>query len=670
MQVVEAAYKTVGTCKHIYQTGQPDPALDNYSSQLRDVSIALETQLSKAVGPLSSDDSRLRDLAVRCTTVANGLLGQIASMSKSAGKRTIGSSIRLTIKSMLKQNDLNRWEKDLARAQSAMETQLLVGLRQRLDANILHSDKMDRDLKHFVRQLAAGQSSLSSLVLHQTRELKDEISKGLAETEASTKMHITTELVRNDNRMQDHVSKAFDNVQIVAERHAQEESASRAQEESYRRLLNSLKFPEMEARRNHVSHACPETFHWILNSQDPKCDSNAGNHSEARTWDSLVGWLQSSEPVYWISGKPASGKSTLTKFILSHDQTKPLLQQWQENVRILSHFLWRLGTELQQSIKGLLCSLLHQIFVEDKDQALSYLKARRELCWKDSPSDWDSKELESLFIDCLQRPSAAFCLFIDGLDEVWPKDGVNSLTLFLNTLLHKTKHLKLCVSSRRENLLEIYLRNYPQLKMHDLTQNDLKKYATQTLSEASAHSSLGSEDIRNMISQIVEASDGVFLWVVLVSNSLSRGLQNGDCREELFQRLNSLPRDLEGLYQDMWLRQNGDDEIYRKSSAKLLYLCLVALGWEGKPGCDYDLNTFHLMAAMDDEVLEDLIHHRYPVEELRRRCQVTARLIRVRSAGLLEVYEGSYGDFQYRPVSNDGVRFIHRKGKLSGQTAE
>ncbi|KAM6534547.1 hypothetical protein FALCPG4_004179 [Fusarium falciforme] len=667
MQVVEVAYKTVGTCKRIYQTGQPDPALDDYSSQLRDVSNALETQLSKAVGPLSSDDSRLRDLAVQCTTIANGLLDQIASVSKSAGKKTIGSSIRLAIKSMLKQNDLNRWEKDLARSQSAMETQLLVSLRQRLDANILHSDEMGRDLKYFVCQLSNGQTSLSNLVLRQTREIKGQMSKSFTEAEASTKTHITTELLRSDNRMQSHISKTFDNVQIVAERHAQEESASRAQEESYRRLLTSLKFPEMEARRNHVSHACPETFHWILNSQDPKCDSNAGNHSEARTWDSLVEWLQSSEPVYWISGKPASGKSTLMKFILSHDQTKPLLQQWQDNVHILSHFFWRPGTELQQSIKGLLCSLLHQIFVEDKGRALPYLKERRELCWKDSPSDWDPQELEALLVDCLQCPWAAFCLFIDGLDEVWPKDGIHNLILLLKTLLHKTKNLKLCVSSRREHLLEIRLRDYPQLKMHDLIQNDLKKYATQTLSEASAHSNLGSEDIGNMISQIVWASDGVFLWTVLVSNSLSRGLQNGDSRKELFQRLDSLPRDLEGLYLDMWLRQNGDDEIYRKSSAKLLYLCLVGLGWKEKQRFRSYLNVFQLMAAMYDEGPEDhLIHHRHPVEELRRRCRTTVKMVQVRSAGLLEasdVHYMSQDDPDYEAVFDDGIRFIHRSAQ-------
>ncbi|RSL80437.1 hypothetical protein CDV31_017123 [Fusarium ambrosium] len=584
MQVVEAGYKTVGVCKRIYQTGRPDPALGDYGGQLRDISSALETQLNKTTGPLSPDDTHLRDLAARCGTIANGLLDQIASVSKSAGKRTIGSSIRLAIKSRLKQSDLNRWEKDLAKVQSTMETQLLVGLRQRVDANMLQNEEMDRELKSFVRQLSDGQTSLSNLILRQTREIKEEISKGFTEAEVSTKAHITTELLRNDNRMQDHVSRAFDDVQVVVERNNQEESASRAQEDGYRRLLRSLKFPEMEARRNHVSHACPKTFRWILDSRDSSPDDeyddddddDEGSHSTGMdsdmslssdssyspTWDSLAEWLQSSEPVYWISGKPASGKSTLMKFVLCHDQTKPLLRQWQDNVCILSHFFWKPGTELQQSIKGLLCSFLHQIFVEDKNQALSYLETRQELSWKDSSSDWDPKELQALLLDYLRHSSAAFCLFIDGLDEVWPKDGVHNLIMLLNTLLRETKHLKLCVSGRRENLLETHLKGYPQLRMHELIQKDIEDYANHILSQASVHASLDAEEIREIVTEIVQASQGVFLWAVLVSSSLSRGIQNGDSFKELIQRLNSLPRDLEGLYLDMWLRQNEDEEIY------------------------------------------------------------------------------------------------------------
>ncbi|KAH7230791.1 hypothetical protein B0J15DRAFT_410447, partial [Fusarium solani] len=590
------------------------------------------------------------------------------------GKATIGSALRLAIKSRFKQSDLNRLEKDLANVQSTMETQLLIGMRQRLDANLLHNDELDRDLKYFVRQLSDGRTNLSNLILKQSHELREVISKGFIGAERSTKAHITTELFHTEDRVRKGIARAVDNVQFIVERSAQVDKGSRQQEEAYRLLLGSLKFPEMEARRNQISHACPETFLWVLDPQDPRHDDDVnpdgedGNFSNSPTWDSLVEWLQSSQPVYWISGKPASGKSTLMKFILSQNQTKLLLREWQENVRILSHFFWKPGTELQQSIKGFLCSVIHQIFVQDKDQAFSYLETRQELSLKSSPFDWDQVELQDLLIDYLQQASAAFCLFIDGLDEVWPKDGVENLTSLFGTLFRGCQRLKLCVSSRREHFLETRLRDYPQLRMHDLTRKDLQKYASQVLNQALAYSRsrLDAEFIRKLVAEIVSASQGVFLWAVLVSNSLSRGIQNDDSREELWQRLGSIPRDLEGLYLDMWLRQNEDHEIYQKSSAMLFCLSLLVFaGWKDKPRFGVNLTVFQLMAAMDDEILDDhLIHHRhYQFETVKEKCQATAKMIQIRSAGLLEVFQTThYRSFVY-PALHLGVRYIHRSAQ-------
>ncbi|KAK0712104.1 hypothetical protein B0H67DRAFT_306332 [Lasiosphaeris hirsuta] len=56
--------------------------------------------------------------------------------------------------------------------------------------------------------------------------------------------------------------------------------------------------------------------------------------------------------------KTGSGKSTLFKFIVSPTETTVLLDPSQADQRklVLSHYLWRAGSEMQQSIKVLLCS--------------------------------------------------------------------------------------------------------------------------------------------------------------------------------------------------------------------------------------------------------------------------------------------------------------------------
>ncbi|RSL68838.1 hypothetical protein CEP53_002412 [Fusarium sp. AF-6] len=201
--------------------------------------------------------------------------------------------------------------------------------------------------------------------------------------------------------------------------------------------------------------------------------------------------------------------------------------------------------------------------------------------------------------------------------------------------------------------------------MHQLIAKDLKEYVTRVLGEALVYGHVDFGSISEMVTEIVSASDGVFLWVVLVSNSLSRGIRNSDSHQELWQRLNSLPRDLEGLYQDMWLRQNEDDEIYQTSSAKLLYLnLLISRSWVGESGSLFVPTVFELMAAMDDKVLDyHLIPRHYPLEELRRRCQAAVKIIRVRSAGLLEIFDVPENDLGYDFPFSSLVDFIHRSAE-------
>lgn len=71
------------------------------------------------------------------------------------------------------------------------------------------------------------------------------------------------------------------------------------------RLLQSLKYPAMNERRNHVSKSYTGTFQWVLDA-----DGIASNDdSEHNRWDNFGDWLKSGNDIYWISGKPGSGKA-------------------------------------------------------------------------------------------------------------------------------------------------------------------------------------------------------------------------------------------------------------------------------------------------------------------------------------------------------------------------
>src|ERR1700733_637613 len=64
-------------------------------------------------------------------------------------------------------------------------------------------------------------------------------------------------------------------------------------------MLGSLHNEEINARLTDIAPPYGDTFSWIWTADDL----------------AFVSWLQSGAGIYWISGKPGSGKSTLMKYL-------------------------------------------------------------------------------------------------------------------------------------------------------------------------------------------------------------------------------------------------------------------------------------------------------------------------------------------------------------------
>jgi len=65
-------------------------------------------------------------------------------------------------------------------------------------------------------------------------------------------------------------------------------------------ILNRLWFRLIDERRNNIVEAHSETLGWAINPP-----------ASGATWDDLDQWLRCGRGIYWIHGKPGSGKSTL-----------------------------------------------------------------------------------------------------------------------------------------------------------------------------------------------------------------------------------------------------------------------------------------------------------------------------------------------------------------------
>lgn len=417
-------------------------------------------------------------------------------------------------------------------------------------------------------------------------------------------------------------------------------------------LAESLHFPEMNERKNAVEIQSPSTFQWIFESNIPHDGLKRNRHPSEGEWDSFEDWLVSDQPIYWISGKPGAGNSTLMKFLLYHPQTGKLLEKWNSTTIVISHFFWKPGSQMQKSFKGLLCSLLHQLLSQ---QAISpdLLYHFMNQCRK-SPADWDKYELSTMLLQYRDNISQPLCIFIDALDEVHTQQDTHEL-LHLIKNLACTK-IKICVSSRPERMFQLCLESCPMLKMHDLTRSDIEEYSRHAFKKWTILKTFDWET-EDLVQIIGFMADGIFIWAVLVTKSLIRGLNNGDSREQIFQRLHSMPPDLMDLYHDILSRSAADRPIYQKFLSVTLNLLLYEE--EGPRGL-FDVHrrtsAFEVMVAMDPQLLDAYVIKGEPVQrdDLLAKSQACEMTLEVACAGLLDFRKARL------PYETEGVTFTHR----------
>jgi hypothetical protein len=219
-------------------------------------------------------------------------------------------------------------------------------------------------------------------------------------------------------------------------------TARKAKKQTQQQLIGLLSFPDLHDRDYRITNAHQDTFQWIF----------AGpNDRHPRKWRLFAPWLQGQESIYWITGKPGSGKSTLMKFLSKSQQTTANLRVWAGNLPLVKvHFyFWNSGSLQQMSLDGLYRSIVHGILTEYPDLVPEAFPCR----WRtwtlfgQDLRDWNAQEIHQAFRVLLAKSGHIYrlCLFIDGLDESeGPHDS------FVEELFSITKkhNVKLCLASR------------------------------------------------------------------------------------------------------------------------------------------------------------------------------------------------------------------------------
>ncbi|KAK8057878.1 hypothetical protein PG996_011815, partial [Apiospora saccharicola] len=371
-------------------------------------------------------------------------------------------------------------------------------------------------------------------------------------------------------------------------------------------ILERLHFDHLQTRHYAIEEAHSNTFQWAFEQQ-----------SEGLQFRE---WLENHNGVFWVYGKPGSGKSTFMKFLCGNEGTRICLRRWagEKGLIIAKFFFWNAGSDLQKSQEGLLRSLLFEILRQCPDLMPVAKNAMAEIPDLDKPDPlrYTHNLMHIYQRIATQNISLKFCFFVDGLDEF---------------------------QEERQWML----------KLEDLTRDDIQQYVSDKLKEHQQFNVLAqmNTDYLQVVNAVVERAQGVFLWVYLAVRTLLEGLTYHDSVSTLYRRLQEFPPDLEPFFQHLI---DSVQPIYRKQMTRYLKIATIAyrplLAMVYSYLDDIDDNPDFAIALEQSELNPEQI--RFRKDKLRRRLDGCSR-------GLLEIVQLS-GPKSGGEFFEHGVGFIHR----------
>ncbi|KAF2267725.1 hypothetical protein CC78DRAFT_448905, partial [Lojkania enalia] len=421
----------------------------------------------------------------------------------------------------------------------------------------------------------------------------------------------------------------------------------------FSQALRNLYTPETSLRYESIERRYSNTYEWIFT------DESLG----------FKAWLESAEPFFWIKGKPASGKSTLMKMISNDKRVSSVLKRQDQKISIAAYFFHDRGSQLQKTLQGLMREILHTILSDIPELRSLFLKAyRRSSSYflSGSKFEWGLRTTIPLYRDILQQNivNASIILFIDALDEY--SGNYADIVKFLRESngINKT-HLKICFSSRPEQLLLDSFIHLPGFYIHDRTKSDIREVIEATFREnpriqrdTQSGSPLEKNKILHIQAEIARLAEGVFLWVRLIVDEILNEHTNGASIDELLDLLHSVPRELESYYDHIMANR-----INKKYAAEREAMFEILLSAVRRLTVKELFVTLQLIPVTD---LKNFSVSLPSLEEARRR-------IKSRCGSLVELqFVNKSGRTDYdHPLDNFYVQFLHQTVKTwSGKNSQ
>ncbi|ETS85085.1 hypothetical protein PFICI_03110 [Pestalotiopsis fici W106-1] len=610
--------------------------------------LGLSLPPSGSVQKATVPELRLATANKECMRIADELIALLEHLK--VKKSSTVEGIRMGIKSIWYEGKVKTLKHDLAEAKDNLSFALMLFMQHgdtSKQAELLRSH--DESERRIIDAFKSTSDSLSSEIQALTAQLN------------STSLLSADDALRDlQGSHQDVLAELSQKLDAILSHQETSDLLKRfsilsdSTEVAQQRINESLTFPQIDERRNKIQRAHRSTYQWVL---DPA--------QSQRHFDDLLSWTRSQDgnrQLYWVYGKPGSGKSTLMRYLLEELDQDLHFHPWSENETVLKvdYFFWAPGTPLQKSFIGLLRSLLAQMFSHLPQIIAKFVPP---VLWNKarvaSTMDihWTSSELIQT-ITAVVRSEMWYTFFlIDGLDEFEGTDQERDEFLDLIGSISSLSHVKLCVSSRPGNVFQDAFDRFPKIRLEDHTQEDIHCYIHQELSSQRRFEQLRQHNpslAKTLIRTILEEAAGVFLWVRLVVYGLVKALRDGDNMHQLLRRVEAIPKDLDAYFTHL---MGSIEPLYRREASIFLQLALYE---------EHEFTALHPLRLIDMVCIQDEVESVSEgqatsdeldfsnVQNMEFHLDSTLRRINSRCRGLLECryLEGSTS--WYHDIDFDG----------------
>ncbi|KAG9508332.1 hypothetical protein J7337_001896 [Fusarium musae] len=246
------------------------------------------------------------------------------------------------------------------------------------------------------------------------------------------------------------------------------------------------------------------------------------------------------------------------------------------------------------------------------------------------------------------------CFFIDGLDEL-VGEYADSIDFISN--LARNKQSKVIVSSRPIPSCVAAYRKYPHMRLQELTRRDIQAYVEFKVGDHPSmkrHMRRYPTESASLMSELVDKSCGVWLWIILACRSICGGFDDHDRLAEIRRRVDELPPELKDMFMHMLSKIHRR---HQEQGARLLKICYTYQKTKS-PFLQKGLYALGL-ALVDDYNAQPVCIEPLDAEDKLEICEELEGRLRSRCWGLLE-FANSKGATSGGAITEAKVMFMHR----------